>query len=248
MTSKILGVRFIPVIAGLLAFVLPQSVAASIIRVSIAANSQANSRPSIDDVYDVQAQGGVFNDNLGIGLIINPVYVAANDQADFALHQNGNLFGPSVYGGFVPNPNTSSVYYTFDHATIVSGVEIIQHYNGVTGIGGNIGNSFGAMSSLGSVLGSSSMTDGTSSIFNFGNSSISGTHFKLTIDRTLLSYAFALHRAYLLDENGSRIYGINEPNAPNNVPESGSSLLVFALGIAVMVVLRRGFCIKLDAN
>jgi len=211
---------------------------ASIIEISIAPNSQANSRPSIDNVYDDQAVGGVFNDNLGIGIIINPSFIPANVQSDFALHQNGNLFPPSAYSGFVPNPLTSSVLYTFDHPTIVSGVAIVEHFNGVTGVGGHLGNSVGSLASLGTVLGSPIMTDGTIEIFDFGNTTLAGQYFGLTIDQTFLSYAFAIHRAYLLDENGHPIPG--STNGPVPTPEPATYVvLVTSLGLLGLLWRRR---------
>jgi len=205
----------------------PTQSSASIVEITIAAHSQANSRPPIDNVFDNKAVNGVFNENLGIGIIINPIFIPANVQSDFALHQNGYLFAPSAYSNYVPNPLTSDVMYRFDHPTIVSGVEVVEHYNGVTGIGGSLGNSPQALVSLGSVLGPSSMVDGTIVTFDFGNTTRSGTYFQLSIDRTLLSYAFALHRAYLLDQYGRII-----PGSTMATPEPNSfGSLICGLGV-----------------
>ena len=210
-------------VAGTLCCLFAQQTVASIVEISITPNSQANSRPSIDTVFDVQATNGTFNDNLGIGIIINPTYIAANVQADFALHQNGNLYPVSAYSNFVPNPLTSRVTYRFNQPTIVSGIEIIEHFNGVTAVSGELGDSISTLSFIGAASSSLPMTDGTSVVFNFGNMTQSGEIFRLTIDQTFLSYAFAIHRAYLLDQNGNKI--------TSAVPEPSAALLL-AAGLA----------------
>ncbi len=122
-----------------------QLAGASIIEISIPIGSQSPlSRPANDQVWDVQAQGGVLDVNLGVGIIVNPVfvipppgYVGTNY---FPLHQDS--FSPAPYvSAYVPDPENSSVVFQFDQATIVSGIEIVQHVNGVTQLNGKIGTS-----------------------------------------------------------------------------------------------------------
>jgi len=96
---------------------------------------------------------------------------------------------------------------------VVSGVEIVQHVNGVTQISGMLDNK-----SLGTVFGPAGDVtsgfvagEGESQVFNFANKTVSGKEFKLTITKSNYPTAFAIHRAFPLDSNGSRITPASGP-------------------------------------
>jgi hypothetical protein len=214
---------------------------ASIIEISVPESSQANSRPAIDGVWDAVAVGGVLDIDTGIGLIVNPIFVSANDQSDFALHQNAALGSPAYVAGYIPDPQASTVVYHFDQSTIVSSVDIIQHINGVTALSASIGDSLGSLTSLGTVFGpagnlldpscTSAFIDGSRQTFNFNNSTEAGTYFALTVAKSSCPAAFALHREFLYDEGGRAITALNEPASVSEPRLLGltSSAIVFVL-------------------
>jgi hypothetical protein len=225
-------------IVALMAFGAAES-AAAIIGISIPEDSQSfQSRPAQDDVFAVSAVGGVLDIDTGIGIIVNPVFLSANDNTDFALHQHFPGHGTPPYSAlFVPEPTTSTVVYEFDQQTIVSGLEIIQHANGITEVAGSIGDTLGSLASLGTTTGPSGLaddigcaavfTDGQSQVFDFGNTTLSGLMFSVTVTRSSCSFAYATHRIFLLDENGDRINAAGQTD-PTEVPEPGSLALLGA--------------------
>ena len=153
--------------------------------------------------------------NSGIGIIVQPTWTSTNDNHDFALHQNDDIQpSPLFVSPNVPNPDTVTVTYLFDQAAVISGVEIVQHLNGITKVEGLLGNSTNTLVSLGSVFGpSGDITDGTfvvpydgtPQMFNFGNTNISGTVFQVIIRKTSYPNAFAIHRMFPLDASAGPI-------------------------------------------
>lgn len=198
--------------SGILACLTVAPALAGITEISIGVNSQAISRPPIDNVWS--ASGSVLSAAKGIGIIVKPTWISANDHTDFALHQHQDLGSPAYKAPYVPNEAASTATYKFDRPTTVTAVEIVQHINGVTQVKGAvdcklISPVFGPS---GDVVGSYVVpSDGTSQVFRLNNST-PGMTFKLTISKTSHAYAFALHRAFLIDERGQRI-----PLAPNPV-------------------------------
>ena len=182
----------------------------SIISTSIPVNSQDPlCRPSYDNVWTVTVPPFPFNTASGIGIIVAPTWTSVNDNSDFALHQNDDIQpSPLFVAPNIPNPATVTVTYVFDQAIVISGVEIVQHLNGITKVEGFLGNSTNTLVSLGSVFGPSyDITDGTfvvpydgtPQVFNFGNTNVSGTVFQVVIRKTSYPTAFATHRIYPLD-------------------------------------------------
>jgi hypothetical protein len=176
--------------------------AASIVEIEVKANSQSTlSRPAIDNTYHVEAAGGVLNINLGIGIIANPVFLSANDHTDFALHQDSQP-NSTFYSNYVPDAESSTVYFHFDVPAIVRYVDIVQHFYGATKIAGAAGPDRNALSALGSVFGPAGDQttgvlgqDGTTHRFDLGNTSVAGTWFAMTIDKGNFPSAYAIHRA-----------------------------------------------------
>ncbi len=153
-----------------------QASASSIVAISIPPDSQANSAPKIANVYSAVAAGGVLDTAAGVGLCVNPVWVSANVQSDFCLHQNQSLGSPAPYvGPYVPDPSDSTVHFVFDNRTIVTGVAIVEHFNGATGVSGALGDSLDALQPLGSAFTSSiGLDDGVVRYFLFGNTTVAG--------------------------------------------------------------------------
>jgi hypothetical protein len=184
-----------------------------IVSISIPANSQGtNCRPYQDNLWSVS---NPIDPDLGIGVIINPS-LPSSSSANYALHQNDALFpsAPSYIAANVPNAASATVSYVFSEPAIVSGVRIVQHLNGITRVQGALGNSSGTPTNLGNVFGPSGditnngqsnfvvANDGDSQDFLFGNTTVAGTHFDLTITKTVYASAFAAFRIIPLDENG----------------------------------------------
>ena len=193
---------------------------AAITEISIPPGSQLQSRPFYDNVWSVSVQGGTLSTTLGIGIIVNPSWLNVNDTYDFALHQNHDNGSPPYAAPYVPNATASTVTYKFDRPTIVSGVEIVQHVYGATQVQGTLDNSL-----IGTVFGPSGdvidsfvvPSDGVSQVFNFGNTTVAGKTFKLTITKSTFFHAFAIHRAFLLDETGRRIESASAPTTKGPV-------------------------------
>ena len=146
---------------------------------------------------------------------MNPTWTSADDNQDFALHQNNDIQPSPLYAApNVPDPATAVVTYTFDQAEVISGVEIVQHVNGITEVEGFLGDSTNTLVSLGAVFGPSGditdgtpvvPSDGTLQVFNFGNTDVSGTVLQVIIRKTSYPTAFATHRIYPLDASGTPI-------------------------------------------
>ena len=193
----------------------------AILEISIPEHSQNSyCRPSYDNVWRVAAPPFPLDTSSGIGIIIKPTFVAANDDHDFALHQNNSIQPSPIYiAPYVPNPSTVTVTYKFDRPQVVWGVEIIQHVFGVTRIEGFLGSATNSVTSLGSVFGPSGdvvdqfvvPSDGVSQVFSFGSSNLTGAVFQFVVRKTCLDDAFAIHRAYPLDQSGRRIRAATGP-------------------------------------
>jgi hypothetical protein len=180
-----------------------------------------------------------FNDTLGIGTIIGP----AMGSNYFALHDHQYI------SPYVPDPTRAVVKYTFDSPTIVKGLEIIQHVNGVTQVEGFSGNSFGSLASLGSVFGPQGdakavwisdppmweypFYNGQSYTFDFGNTTIAGSKFEFIVRKTSADGGYAIFNAYPLDVNGNCILG-----AVAAVPEPDEYMMML-MGAALV-----GFQVK----
>ncbi len=93
--------------------------AAVIVEIEVKADSQSRlSRPAYDKTFRVVASAGFLNHDLGIGIIANPTVVNANDDRDFALHQDREP-NSTLYSNHVPDPASSTVYFRFDVPTVV---------------------------------------------------------------------------------------------------------------------------------
>ena len=86
---------------------LAAAAGSGIVGIFIPVNSQdSNSRPLNDGIWSVSAPPYPL-DQRGIGVIVKPTWISANDQADFALHDH-------VYvGSNVPDPARAVVTYAF---------------------------------------------------------------------------------------------------------------------------------------
>ena len=182
-----------------------------IVAISVPVGSQSpESRTAQDNVWSVSIPPVPLNVDLGIGIIVNPTVVGGNNNTDFALHQD-STGGPYI-ASYSPDPTQGIVTYRFDQPVIVSGVEIVQHVNGITRVEGLLGASEATVTSLGSVFGpAGDVTDtvvaeeGETQRFDFGNSTVSGTVFQLIVRKTNHDSAFATYRIYPLDAAGNRI-------------------------------------------
>jgi hypothetical protein len=177
-------------------------------------------------VWSVQAPPYPLNTNLGIGHIVGP---EATGYGQFSLHDHVYI-SPNI-----PDPTRAVVTYTFDASTIVKGVELIQHTNGITQIEGFYGNSPSSLTSLGSVFGpagdvtgSGSFAEFSSSKFDFGNTTNAGTVFQFVVRKTSLENGWANYNAYPLDVSGNRIAPALAP-----VPEPDEYLMML-MGAALV--------------
>lgn len=191
---------------GVVALILIPSAHAAIIGIEKPVGSNDGvSRPVSDGVWSVSFRPNLVTTNSGIGYIINSSYDTTQSGKDFAIHDH-NYTSP-----FIPDPNRAVVTFTFDEPTVVSGLTVIQHENGVTKIEGFIGDSADSMVSIGSVfsekgdiVGVGAFGEGEASFFRFNNPR-PGRYFLLVIRKTSLQNGYALYRAFPRDSNGNAI-------------------------------------------
>ena len=188
----------------------PMAGHAAIVGISIPVNSSdATSHPLVDNVWSVSAPAFPLNISSGIGFLINPNVQAPGSNSDaneFSLHDH------SYVSSNVPDPTRAVVTFHFDISTIVKGVEVIQHRNGISKIEGFSGNALNTLASLGSVFGPSGditgaslLTEWSSQTFDFGNTVTAGDFFQLVVRKTPLANGWASYRIFPLDVNGNRI-------------------------------------------
>lgn len=183
------------VILGVIYLPLPCS--ASIIGISVPVNSQdASCYPLNDGVWSVSAPPYPLS-MAGIGHIIVPGGI-------FSLHDHH-------YSSNIPDPTRSVVTYQFDVPTVVKGLEIVQHINGISEIEGFYGNTPASLSSLGAVFGPGILFDGQAQTFDFGNTTWAGTYFQFIVRKTPASGGFAIYNAIPLDVNDNLILGATGP-------------------------------------
>jgi hypothetical protein len=211
---------------GLLLALSTSSVHAQVITsISIPVGSQdGGCYPVWDNVYSISATPPTPLDvNSGIGWLVNP---GTSNYPNFTLHDH-------VYTSpNVPDPARAVVTFTFDVPVIVSGLDIVQHGNGITRIEGFAGNTTNTLASIGSVFGPSGdvtgsvqFSEGQEQFFDFGNTTQSGTFFQFIVRKTSLNDGWANYRAR------------PQFTAVNTVPEPGvmaTGLILFGgLGIAL---------------
>ena len=192
-----------------------------------AANIAAVSTTSGAAEAPAHAGAGITSDpldiNQGVGFIVNPVWSIGS--SDFALHSH-------VYiGSNIPDPSVAWVLYRFDQPVIVSQLLLIQHQNGITELEGFAGDSPGSLTSIGNIFGPSGDVVGLNVfgeaspyLFDFGNTSVSGTYFEFVVRKTSLSNGWANYRAF--------------PSFTDAVPEPGT-LWLGGLAILGIGLLRR---------
>ncbi|MCU0858161.1 MAG: putative Ig domain-containing protein, partial [Pontiellaceae bacterium] len=168
-----------------------------IVGVSIPTNSMdAGCYPLYDSVWDVHAPAYPLSTTNGIGYLVSDQSISS-----FTLHDH-------VYvDSYVPDPARAVVTYELDQSATVSGVDIVQHGNGITEIEGFAGDSLTNMTSVGSVYspaGQTTFAEGETSRFTF-TAPISGRCFKFIIRHTSVADGYAAYRAFLLNSEGDRI-------------------------------------------
>lgn len=196
-TSRFTAMVMLLLILGIASLPLPGS--ASIIDISIPLNSQdGDCYANRDNVWSVSAPPYPLS-TLGIGhIIVSPYYT-------FSLHDH-HYVAP-----YVPDPTRAVVTYHFDVPTVVKGLEIVQHINGIGQIEGFYGNNPASLSSLGTVSGPGISGDGQVQIFDFANTTLAGTYFQFIVRQTPSDYGYASYNDYPLDVNGNQILGATAP-------------------------------------
>ena len=216
-----------PFVAMTIAAVLttiPVAAHATIVAISIPVNSSdGTSHPLSDNVWTVSVPPAPFDVATGIGFLINPTFAVPGSPInpnDITLHDHHYL------SDNVPDPTRAVVTFKFNTPTIVKGIEIIQHQNGISQLEGFAGNDPNNLTSLGSIFGPdgdvtgfSVFTEFSSQVFDFGNTTSSGTYFQLMVRKTPHPSGWASYRIFPLDVNGVRI-------APAIVPVPAAFLLL----------------------
>jgi hypothetical protein len=171
-------------------------------------SDDADCFPRRDGVYAVAAPPYPLNVQLGIGNMINPR--APDTYGDFVTHDH-QYVSPQI-----PDPGRGEVTYGFHTATVVTGLEIVQHGNGITAIEGFVGDDPSTLTSIGRVFsargdlsGGSQFSEFEPAVFLFTNRTPARV-FRFVIRKTSLQDGYAFYRAFPLDLSGARILGAPE--------------------------------------
>ena len=174
---------------------------AAIVEISIPVNSSdAISHPLTNNVWTISVPPAPFDVATGIGFLINPTFAAPGSSAnpnDFTLHDHQYL------SANVPDPSRAVVTFKFDTPTIVKGIEIIQHQNGISQVEGFAGDDPNNLTSLGSIFGPNGdvtgfgvFTEFSSQVFDFGNTTSGGTYFQMVVRKTSNPSGWASYRIF----------------------------------------------------
>lgn len=190
----------------------PRPAIGQITGVSIAPNSQDNSRPTVDNVYSMTFTSNVAAELLiGVGIMVNPdvtnVFVG-NYELNFAMHDHDYVALQ------VPNPDQSWFSFTFDSPRNVSSLDVFQWPDGPTRIAAYSGNDVNSLSLIsevfgpdGDVLGS---TLGGWDRFQFGTTT-SALFYKFVITKTGETGGYAMFRAIPVDPFGAQYVAVPIP-------------------------------------
>ncbi|MDO8348783.1 MAG: hypothetical protein Q7T30_01000 [Planctomycetota bacterium] len=168
--------------------------------VSIPTGSQdAMCWPVLHNVWSVTAPPYPFDSSLGIGFIVNPQNTA------FALHDH-QYTSPNV-----PDQTRAFIDYTFRWPVVVTGVEIVQHANGITRVEGLVGNTLLGMQSIGAPFGPSGDVTGPNVFaeqshqrFHFPAPTC-GTRLRVFVRKTSLDNGWANYSICPFDASGAFI-------------------------------------------
>jgi hypothetical protein len=175
-----------------------------LVGVSIPVGSQdATCFPLNEGVWSVTAPPFPLNVGSGIGRLLDP---APGSYASFSMHDH-------VYTApNVPDPTRAVVDYVFRWPVTVTGVEILQHTNGITKIECYAGFSAGSLASLGGAFfGPAGDITGYNIIPEFSThlfqppTTACGTHFRVVVRKTSHVDGWATYRLFPRDASGLRI-------------------------------------------
>lgn len=186
----------------------------------------------------------------GIGRLLDRTNLAADlRRQTFTLHSH-------VYQQpHVPVPY-AMVTYGFDAPTVVGGLEVVQHMNGISQVEGFAGDTPETMRSIGlafsqrgDVSGGSAFDEGEHSVFAFSHAP-PARYFRFIIRKTRLADGYGIYRAYPRKPDGWLIEPAMAPPvaAPRVLPAwlawllglSTFSLLALALVLGLFWFGRRG--------
>lgn len=190
-------------------------------------SNDGDSHPIWDDVWSVAAPPYPLAYQ-GISYAVNPTLGFVG--RDFVKHDHQYI------APYTPDPTRATITFHFATPQVVSGLEIIEHGNGVSKIEGFIGGNLASMVSIGNVFGqggdptgSGAFHDGEVNVFNFNNS-VPASYFQFVVTKTPLVDGYAFFRSFPLDPSGIRYEGIQTAPAP--VPEPAN--VAFALGMGLV--------------
>eukprot|EP00284_Hemiselmis_tepida_P015297 CAMPEP_0174935882 /NCGR_PEP_ID=MMETSP1355-20121228/55289_1 /TAXON_ID=464990 /ORGANISM="Hemiselmis tepida, Strain CCMP443" /LENGTH=401 /DNA_ID=CAMNT_0016182615 /DNA_START=7 /DNA_END=1209 /DNA_ORIENTATION=- len=170
--------------------------------------------------YVTAGLGRELNVNVGIGTILNRFLVL--EPGDVSIR------GYAFERAFVPDPEKAQVTYEWDHAVLVTGLEVSNSRHGLVEIEGYVGGlaspSLGqyddqdwnmGWTSIGLARGSSGegpFNEGNRSLFTWPSNDLSGAYFRFVIRRVSHQKRWAVYRAFpVYTSRAKHVLGLDVP-------------------------------------
>ena len=128
----------------------------------------------------------------GIGYTVDATQAGNFDPGNFVKHDH-------VYVGFrIPDPTRAQITFKYDSAVSLSGVQIVEHVNGISKLHAFVGDDLGSLTDVGDVFGNigdvgSFGVNGALNQFNFSGTA-TGRFVRIVFSQSSLNGGYAFFR------------------------------------------------------